>query len=140
MATLAHVRRIASELPGAIEGRERFGFGVRKGTKERGFCWSWKERVDPKKPRVENLGVLAVRVANVAHRDIMIAAEPDKYFTEPHYNNYPAVLVRLSAVKVADLRPLLQEAHALVVAAPAPRRLSAARPRPTDSRRRARSR
>lgn len=34
--------------------------------KVKGFCWSWMERVEPKAPRVENLDVLAVRVAGAA--------------------------------------------------------------------------
>ena len=68
------------------------------------------ERVVPKKPRVANPAVLAVRVANVGQRDTLIVAEPTKFFTEPHYEGFPAVLVRLSAVKVGELRTLLQEA------------------------------
>jgi hypothetical protein len=40
----------------------------------------------------------------------MIAAEPRKFFTEPHYNGFPAVLVRLAEVSVADLRTVLEEA------------------------------
>ncbi|MFI5312328.1 MAG: hypothetical protein ACHQQ3_13905, partial [Gemmatimonadales bacterium] len=63
-----------------------------------------------KKPRVPNPRVLAVRVANLGDKDLMISAEPAKFFTEPHYNGFPAVLVRLTEVKVAELRPLLEEA------------------------------
>jgi len=37
----------------------------------------------------------------------MISFEPAKFFTEPHYNGFPAVLVRLAAVNVSDLRELL---------------------------------
>jgi hypothetical protein len=110
MATQADVRRIALALPATEEGTERFGFSVVDKGKPRGFAWVWMERVTPKKPRVPNPGVLAVRVANVAQRDAMIAAEPAKFFTEPHYNGFPAVLVRLDAVSVADLEVLLAEA------------------------------
>lgn len=119
MATQAHVRKIAMALPEVHEGVERFGFSVTNKGKEKGFAWVWNERVTPKKPKVPNPGVLAIRVANVAQRDLMIAAEPDKYFTEPHYNGFPAVLVRLAAVRVAELRPLLYEAWRLL----APREL-----------------
>ena len=31
-------------------------------------------------------------------RQALIAADPGKFFTEPHYNGYPAVLVRLDAI------------------------------------------
>lgn len=68
------------------------------------------ERIDPRKPRVPNKGVLAVRVANMRDRDVMISVEPAKFFTEPHYNGFPAVLVRLEAMTAADLRELLAEA------------------------------
>jgi hypothetical protein len=63
---------------------------------------------------VPNLGVIAVRVASLAQKEMILEAEPTKYFTEPHYNGYPAILVRLKAVKVADLRPLLAEARLCV--------------------------
>ncbi len=114
MATQAQVRKIALALPDVHEGVERFGFSVTNKGKEKGFAWVWNERVTPKKPKVPNPKVLAIRVANVAQRDLMIAAEPDKYFTEPHYNGFPAVLVRLPAVRVAELRPLLYEAWRLL--------------------------
>ncbi len=97
-----------------IEGYSDFGFSVPVKGKLKAFLWTWKERVDPKKARVPNLGVFAVRVSSLAQKDLMISAEPAKYFTEPHYNGYPAVLVRLKVVKVSDLRPLLAESWACV--------------------------
>ena len=87
--------------------------------KSRGIAWVWLERIEPKKARVPNPTVLAIRVANVAQRDLMIATEPEKFFTEPHYNNYPAVLVRLSAVTRADLKTLLVEACRILAPPPA---------------------
>jgi len=54
--------------------------------------------------------VLAVRVANLTEKDRLLAAEPAKLFTEPHYEGFPAVLVRLEAVNVADLKRLLTNA------------------------------
>jgi len=38
------------------------------------------------------------------------ATEPEIFFTEPHYKGFPAVLVRLSAVDVDDLKNLLMNA------------------------------
>jgi hypothetical protein len=110
MATQADVRRIALSLPETEEGKDRFAFGVRNKGKSKGFAWVWMERIDPKKPRVPNPGVIAVRVANNAQKDLIIASDSKKFFTEPHYNGYPAVLVRLKAVTVADLKVLLGEA------------------------------
>lgn len=109
MATQADVRRIALSLPDTEEGAGQFAFSVRTKGKLKGFAWVWMERVVPKKPRVANPTVLAVRVANLIQRDLLISAEPAKFFTEPHYNGFPAVLVRLPAVSVADLRALLKE-------------------------------
>lgn len=110
MATQADVRRIALSLPETEEGSDRFGFSVRNKGKSKGFAWVWMERVDPKKPRIANPGVLAVRVANNAQKDLIIASDSKKFFTEPHYNGFPAVLVRLKVVTVPDLRILLAEA------------------------------
>jgi hypothetical protein len=110
VATQADVRRLALALDGAVEERNRFAFSLDVKGKLKGFAWVWLERVDPKKARVPNPSVLAIRVANLAQKDLMIAAEPKKFFTEPHYNGYPAVLVRLAAVSAAELRTLLQDA------------------------------
>jgi hypothetical protein len=110
VATQANVRRIALSLPETEEAKDRFAFSVRNKGKARGFVWVWMERVTPKKPRVPNAGVIAVRVANWGQKDALLAAEPKKFFTETHYNGFPAVLVRLNAVTVADLKILIAEA------------------------------
>lgn len=111
MATAADVRRIALSLPGAAEAPNDFAFSVEVKGKAKGFAWCWKERIVPKKPRVPNHRVLAVRVANNLHKDLMMRAEPDKYVVDPHYNGFPAVLVKLDKVRVPELRDLLTEAH-----------------------------
>lgn len=97
-------------MPETEEEEGRFAFAVRTKNKPKGVAWVWLERTAPKAARVPNPAVLAVRVANLAQKDLMIAAEPTKFFTEPHYNGYPAVLVRLAEVSVAELRTLLEEA------------------------------
>jgi hypothetical protein len=111
MATQADVRRIALSLPMAEEISGRFAFSVPNRGKRKEFVWVWMERVDPKKPLVANPGVIAVRVANEGQKDLLLSAEPKKFFTEPHYNGFPAVLVRLEAVSVDDLKTLIEEAH-----------------------------
>ncbi|MEP6496179.1 MAG: hypothetical protein ABJF01_26130, partial [bacterium] len=102
MATQADVCRIALSFPGAEQASKGFAFSVANGGRLKGFVWAWMERVTPKKPRVANPGVIAVRIANVGQRAPMLAADPEKFFTEPHYEGFPAVLVRLDAVTVAD--------------------------------------
>jgi hypothetical protein len=109
MATQAAVRRIALSLPETEEAGDHFAFSVRNKGKLKGFVWVWMERVVPKKPRVPNPGVIAVRVANLGQKDLLLSADPVKFFTEPHYEGFPAVLVRLDAVSVADLRVLIEE-------------------------------
>ena len=44
---------------------------------------------------------------------MLIAADPEKFFTEPHYNGYPAVLVRLDAIDDDELTELLTDAWRL---------------------------
>src|SRR5215510_13038806 len=59
LASQADVRRIALSLPGTIEAKNDFAFGVMVKGKLKGYTWVWKERVTPKKPRVPNPAVLA---------------------------------------------------------------------------------
>src|SRR6266849_5008348 len=110
MATQSDVRRVALSLPGAQPVPGRFAFGVQRKQKLKAFVWVWMERVTPKKPRVPNHTVVAVRVPDLAERDRLLAADPVKFFTEPHYKGFPALLVRLGAVSVSDLRTLLTAA------------------------------
>ena len=110
MADQSDVRRIALSLPDTTEGTGRFGFAVRNKGKEKGFVWSWMERVEPKKPRVENAEVVALRVADLDEKEMLLLADPAKFFTEPHYNGFPAVLVRLAAIDVDELEKLIVEA------------------------------
>jgi len=49
-------------------------------------------------------------VTNNAQKDLILSSDRRKFFTEQHYNGYPAILVRLKEVTVADLRVLLEEA------------------------------
>jgi hypothetical protein len=110
VATRSDVRRIALSLPDTTEASDDFAFSVRSGTKEKGFAWAWKERVEPKKARVANTKVLAVRVADEGEKQALLAADPEKFFTEPHYNGFPAVLVVLAKIGRAELRELLIDA------------------------------
>jgi hypothetical protein len=106
VADQADVRRLALALPEAVESDEGFGFGVRG----KQFAWVWNERVVEGKPRVPRPDVLVVRVAGQAGKELLLGSDPDKFFTEPHYNGFPAVMVRLAAVDVPELRELLTDA------------------------------
>jgi hypothetical protein len=110
MADQDDVRRIALSLPGAHEDPNRFAFTVENKGKHKGFAWVWLERLEPKRPRVPNPGVLAVRVRNEADKAMLLAGDSERFFTEPHYDGFPAVLVRLRAVTRPQLRKLLADA------------------------------
>ena len=110
MASQEDVRRIALSLPQTSEAADHFGFGVLGKGKLRGFAGAWNERIEPNKPRVPNPEVLAVRVASMAEKEELLAADPEKFFTEPHYNGFPAVLVRLPAIDAGELAELISDA------------------------------
>ena len=110
MATEEDVRRIALALPEVVELPDRLRFVVMNKGKEKGVVWSWLERIDPKKGRVENRSVVAIRVADLEEKELLLTADEGKFFTEPHYNGYPAVLVRLAAIGADELEGLIVEA------------------------------
>jgi len=108
VADFEDARRIALTLPETTA--EGTHIGVRRGSKIRGMAWLWNERVYPKKPRVPNPGVLAIRTASNEEKEALLASDAEKFFTEPHYNGFPAVLVRLAAIDDVELRELLIDA------------------------------
>jgi hypothetical protein len=118
MVTHDDVRRMAAKLPGAAEGEDRFGFSVPFKGKHKGFTWTWLERVHPKKARVENDGVLAVLVPGLGAKELILSSsDGKKIFTEPHYNGYPAVLVRLALIEPDEFEELLIEAWRSIASA-----------------------
>jgi hypothetical protein len=94
--TLEDVRRIALSLPATIEKPSYGQPGFR--VKDRLFA------------RVREEGdVLAIWVDDLEEKEAMIASEPAKFFTIPHYDGHPMVLVRFEAVDVDELRELLTD-------------------------------
>jgi len=110
MADLSDVQRIALALPDTSLDDDRIAFSVTTKGKRKGIAWVWMERIHPKKARVPNLSVLAIRVRDLAEKDMLLAARPSALFTEPHYNGFPAVLIRLAAIDVDELEGLLGNA------------------------------
>jgi len=110
VANQSDVRRIALALPDVTEEADHpFAFAVRAGKKDKGFVWAWAERVTPGKPRVHNLDVLAVRVPNLGEKEMLLASDPDKFFTTPHYDGHASVLLNLPAIEVDELAELITE-------------------------------
>lgn len=110
MVTHDDIRKICGKWEGSIEGEEQFGFGIMVRGKHKGYCWSWRERVDPKKSKVINDRVLAVRTPNLQAKEMLLASGHPALFTEPHYNGFPAVLVKLDEISAPELEDLLFEA------------------------------
>jgi hypothetical protein len=65
---------------------------------------------------------LVVRVIDVADAEALLLGQPDAFFSTPHYQGYPYVLVRLDVVEREELAELLEDAWRLR----APKRLIAA--------------
>jgi hypothetical protein len=106
VATEDDVRAIALSLPETAE-RPSYGTpGFR--VKDRLFA------------RIREPGVLLVRVADEGEKEFLLRAEPEKFFTTPHYDGHTSVLVRLAAVDREELGELLADAWR----ARAPKRLA----------------
>jgi hypothetical protein len=95
MATEEDVRRIALSLPETVEKPWYGTPGFR--VKDKGFL----------RIRSEADGGLVVFVADVADKEMLLQSDPEKFFTTPHYDGYPAVLVNLLAIDVDELRELI---------------------------------
>jgi len=106
VATLDDLSEICDALPGAVAG-DQASYGVMVKGKVKGFVWAWMERVHPQKAKVMNLDVLAIRTPGLAAKDALLASGHPALFTEPHYNGYPAILVRIAEIDRAELEPLL---------------------------------
>lgn len=106
MATRDDLRRIALSLPETTADETDSSYSVAG----KAIAWTWRERVDPKKPRVPNPDVVAVRVAHESEKELLIDMDPSVFFTEPHYDGYPAILVRLRAIDAEALERLLRDA------------------------------
>ena len=106
MADRDDVRRLALALAEAVEDEDGLAFRV----DGKLFAWPWLERVQPGRPRVPNPDVLAVRVASEDEKEALIGLDPEIFFTEPHYDGYPAVLVRLPAIPLDLLEKVIADA------------------------------
>jgi hypothetical protein len=111
MATVEDVREIALSLPGTAEGESHGTLAWR--VKEKAFVWERPLRkgdIEALGDRVPDGPVFAARTADEGVKLALVADEPSVYFTTPHFDGYPAILVKLAEIAVADLEELLTEA------------------------------
>lgn len=110
MPSWEDVLEIGSRFPG-VEAGTWFGTPALKVAGKGGMC---RLRTDP--------DALVLRVIDMSEREALLQGQPDAFFTTPHYDGYPYVLVRLEAVDPTELAELLEEAWRLR----APKRVIAA--------------
>jgi hypothetical protein len=112
MATWEDVRRLALALPQTAEDTSREGL---LGWNVNGKTFAWERPL--RRGDLQALGdaapqgpVLAARVPDLGAKEALLATGGEGYFTTPHFNGYPAVLVRLEEILLADLEEVIVEA------------------------------
>jgi hypothetical protein len=54
--------------------------------------------------------IMAARVEHEIAKQALLADDPEVFFTTPHFDGYPIVLVRLERISRPDLREVVTEA------------------------------
>jgi hypothetical protein len=112
VATWRDVSHLALALPqtreeASNEGRRSWLVSDKMFAWERPLRRSDKEALGAAAPTGPILGV---RTDGLEMKEALIAADPNVYFTTPHFNGYPAVLVQLKNIARSELKDLLYEA------------------------------
>ena len=97
MVSHDEIREIAMGMPGAIE-RASYGGRPSWRTSTRMFAWI---RDHPE--------ALVVWVESLDEKEALIASQPGKFFTTPHYDGEPIVLGRLEKLKKKEAVDLIVE-------------------------------
>lgn len=112
MVTVEAVAGVCEALPEVTEGvrfRNRTWF-----VREKAFAWLRPfSKADLKRfgAVVPPAGpILAVRVASLEHKEVVLMARPPAFFTIAHFNSYPAVLIQLDTVRRGDLEEAVLDA------------------------------
>lgn len=111
VATWDDVRRLALSLPQAEERESRGRAQWRVG--DRLFVWERPLRASDLKALGEQAPegpILGARVEHLVAKEALLADNPGVYFTIPHFDGYPAVLVRLDVIEPDELEELVVEA------------------------------
>ena len=119
MATLDDVRAIALSLPEAHESVDGHRGGATWRTTAGAFAWergpsgadlTALEKLDRSWPEGP---VIGVRTDGLDEKEALMETDPGAFFTIPHFDGYPAVLVRLDEVDPAQLREVIIDAWLL---------------------------
>jgi hypothetical protein len=111
VATWEDVARIVDELPLTAEPSPHdWRVGKKLMVWERPLRKSDREALAERGLEVPAGDILGVRVADESVKFALVADAPGVYFTTPHFDGYPAVLVNLERITVAELRELITEA------------------------------
>jgi hypothetical protein len=121
MATWEDVRRLALALPETHEELRRgLAFWL---VRDKLFVWERPLRRSDLRALGEAAPegpILGARVEHLVAKEALIADDPDVYFTTPHFDGFPAVLVLLEKIALDELEELIVEAWL----ARAPKRLA----------------
>lgn len=119
MATLDDVRACAVALPGVIERIDGHRGGATWRTAAGAFAWE-RGPAATDLAALEKLGrswpdgvVIGVRTDGLDVKDALLETYPDAFFTIPHFDGFPAVLVRLDAIEEEHLREVITDAWLL---------------------------
>jgi hypothetical protein len=115
------VRRIALSLPDTTEAVSWDNAHWRVHGK--GFVWERPLRNSDLRALGEGAPdgpILGARVEHLGAKEALIQDEPNLFFTTPHFDGYPAVLVRLDEIGLDELEEVIVEAWL----ARAPKRLA----------------
>jgi len=121
MATWRDVSRFALKLPEATESDMRGNRAWK--VKEKLFVWERPLRQSDLRALGDSAptgAILGARVEHLGAKEALIQSEPDVFFTTPHFEGYPAVLIRLPAISKEILEEVVIEAWL----ARAPKRLT----------------
>ncbi len=111
MASWEDVRRIALGLPETSErsSRGRPQWRVR----EKLFVWERPLRqseIDALGETAPDGPILGARVEHLGAKEALLADATGVYFTTPHFDGYPAILVLLQRIPIEELEELITEA------------------------------
>jgi hypothetical protein len=114
VASWEDVRRLVAALP---DTDEHASYGGTRSWRvhQRGFVWERPLRPGDRAALGaaapdEAEPILGVRVADEGVKAALVAEEPGVFFTTPHFDGYPAVLVRLERVPLEELAELVEDA------------------------------